>query len=238
MNAVSQYVTATRPTWNELVLENMDFVQTLAHALKTRLPPGIDVGELVQAGMIGLIEAAKAYDATSAASFQTFARYRVRGAMLDELRHQDWTPRSVARKSREVAAVARDVMSEKGELDDAEVIKRLGIDKDEYHRILADSVGTKILSFEEDDEAFAVEDDNTVRPDSIVETEDLIDHLAEAIQTLQPREQLVLSLVYTEELNFREAGDVLRVTLSRVSQIHSRALLQLRTYLMRTKKRG
>jgi RNA polymerase sigma factor for flagellar operon FliA len=215
----------------ELVQRHSDLVRRIAHHLAARLPASVDIGDLIQAGLIGLLEAARHYSGTHGASFETYAGIRIRGAMLDELRRGDWAPRSVHRRLREIGATMRAIEQEHGrEARDGEVAERLGIDLDEYHRHLQDASQCQVLSISgpesgDDDLECADPQDG---PQQEVEQAEFQQELAAAIDNLPEREKLVLSLYYDDELNLREIGEVLEVSESRVCQIHGQALLRLR----------
>lgn len=217
----------------QLIQQHAPLVKRIAYHLMTRLPPSVQAEDLIQAGMIGLLEASKNYDPTLGASFETYAGIRIRGAMLDEIRKGDWAPRSLHRKVREMAKAVAEVEREKGrDARDAEVAEKLGVNIDEYYEIVADATSHRLFSLEE---LPAGEDglaDGLVAciqgPDADVENEHFRAALAKAVAGLPERERLVLSLYYNEDLNLREAGEVLGVSESRVCQIHGQALIRLR----------
>jgi len=201
-----------------------------------RLPDTVLVDDLIQAGMLGLLEAVKNYDVTQGASFDTYAGIRIRGSMLDEVRKSDWTPRSVHKKSRMVSEAIREVENRTGgEARDIDIAEQLGVDLDDYNQMLQDSIGCKVLSVEElsetGDSAFCDAEQINESPVHLLEEDDFQKALAEAIMTLPEREQLVIALYYDEEFNLREIGEVLNVSESRVSQISSQAMLRLRSRL-------
>ncbi|ROR34946.1 RNA polymerase sigma factor FliA [Inmirania thermothiophila] len=215
-----------------LVERHAPLVKRIAHHLMHRLPPTVQLEDLLQAGVVGLLEAARNFDPSHGASFETYAGIRIRGAMLDEVRRHDWVPRSVHRKSRMVAEAIQEIERREGrEARDEEVAAVLGIGLDEYHRILQDASSGRLFSFEEvageGGELIGGEDPGA-DPLAAVEAEDLRQAVARAIGELSEREQLVLALYYDEELNLREIGAVLGVTESRVCQIHGKAMLRLR----------
>ena len=221
--------------FDDLVREHAPLVKRIAHHLMGRLPDSVQVDDLIQAGMIGLLEAARKYDGGKGASFETYAGIRIRGAMLDEIRKGDWAPRSVHRNSRRISDAIRQVESEKGrDAEDSEVAAALGISQDEYHQILKDSAGCRLFSYEEiveNDGGHEFTDETTPGPGAGMERDAFRKHLAEAIGALPEREQLVLALYYDEELNLKEIGAVLGVSESRVSQLHSQATHRLRARL-------
>jgi len=232
MNASAEYLQVQRIPDEELVRAHTPLVRRIAYHLMARLPPSVDVHDLIQSGMIGLLEAARNYTPARAASFETFAGIRIRGAMLDELRRSDWTPRSVHRKVREVSETMRQVENETGgDADSAEVMRRLGLDSNEYNQILADAASSRILSLsnpDTGDDALDVPDTASAGPAQDLEENGLREALAAAIAQLPEREQLVMSLYYDEELNLKEIGEVLGVSESRVCQIHGQAVVRLR----------
>ena len=234
MSVASEYLQHSRESADELVRRHAPLVRRIAYHLMGRLPASVDVGDLIQAGMIGLLEAARHYVPDRGASFETYAGIRIRGAMLDELRRTDWTPRSVHRKTREVAEVIRQIETETGaEASDTEVMKRLGISADEYHQVLADAACVRLLSLTapddgEESSALDVADEAGLNPAEHIERDGMREALVEAIGGLPEREQLVMSLYYEQELNLKEIGAVLGVSESRVCQIHGQAVIRLR----------
>ncbi|WP_127476435.1 RNA polymerase sigma factor FliA [Sulfurivermis fontis] len=218
---------------DELVTRFAPLVKRIAYHLIGRLPASVMVDDLIQAGMIGLLDAARHYDESQGASFETYASIRIRGAMLDELRRNDWAPKSVHRRARDVAEAMRRVEVESGrEASDKEVAREMGISLDEYHQILLDASTSKVANFEELGLDEASIGDGLVEqepaPLRAVQDARFADSLAEAIESLPERERLVLSLYYDQELNLKEIGAVLNVTESRVSQLLSQAYLRLR----------
>lgn len=225
-------------TQDELVEKHATLVKRIAYHLISRLPSCVQVEDLIQAGMIGLLEAARNYDATQGASFETYAGIRIRGSMLDEIRKGDWTPRSLHRKVREISQTMRQIEAENGrDARDSEVAEKLDMSLDEYHQVLQDASSHQIVSFED----IPSKDANIIDGLSAKITgplEDLQDNnvretLAKAISSLPERERLVMSLYYDEELNLRETGEVLGVSESRVCQIHSQALIRLKAKVQR-----
>ncbi|MBS1212213.1 MAG: polymerase sigma-28 subunit FliA/WhiG [Proteobacteria bacterium] len=216
-----------------LVRDHASLVKRIAYHLLSRLPPSVQVDDLIQAGMVGLLEAVRHYDVGQGASFETYAGIRIRGAMLDELRRYDWTPRSVHRKAREVAEAIRTIEGETGrDARDAEVAERLGMPLSDYHQILQDALSCRIFSIEELMEAgdSVLEEcaDASAAPFDRLSQSGFANSLADAISSLPERERLVVSLYYEEELNLREIGEVLGVSESRVCQIQSQAMMRLR----------
>jgi RNA polymerase sigma factor FliA len=236
MNGAAMYAAVQVGNTNDLVMQHAPLVKRIAYHLMGRLPDSVLLDDLIQAGMLGLLEAIKNYDSSQGASFETYAGIRIRGAMLDEVRRADWTPRSVHKKSRMVAEAIREVENKLGhDARESDIAAHLGISVMEYNHILQDSVGCKTFSVEELDQtgdAFLMDAQLAdEQPVDLLLHENFQQSLAEAIRNLPEREQLVIALYYDEELNLREIGEVLGVSESRVSQICSQATLRLRARL-------
>ena len=236
MSVAAQYLEVQQGSANELVRTHAPLVKRIAWHLKGRLPASVELGDLIQAGMIGLLEAARNYAPGRAANFETFAGIRIRGAMLDELRKTDWTPRSVYKRLRDAMEAMRQIEAETGrEAGEAEVAQRMGISASEYSQIMADASRSRVLSLDESDDedgpGFEVSDEAAGTPASRHEEEGRRSALAEAIESLPEREKLLMALYYDEELNLKEIGAVLGVTESRVCQLHGQALTRLRARL-------
>lgn len=221
----------------DLVEKYAPLVKRIAYHLMGRLPPSVQADDLIQSGMIGLLEAARNYDETQGASFETYAGIRIRGAMLDEIRKNDWVPRSVHKKSRMLAEVVREIENRTGrDARDSEIAEALGITTDEYHKLLKETGGQRIFSFDEIgldgtslSETYA---DERIGPLEGLQSEGFRKQLMEAIASLPERERLVMGLYYDEELNLREIGAIIGVSESRVSQIHSQAVIRLQARLI------
>jgi RNA polymerase sigma factor for flagellar operon FliA len=232
MTGVSAY--SQRPSAREteaLVMRHAELVKRIAYHLAGRLPASVEVDDLIQAGMLGLLEAAANYSEGRGASFETYAGIRIRGAMLDGLRKLDWAPRSVHRKARAVAMAIREIESEIGrEARDVEVADRMGMKLSEYHRIVEDSAGCQISSLTTEEGEITLTD-SSADPFRDLVDEDFRAALSEAIGGLPERERMVMSLYYDDELNLKEIGAALRVSESRICQIHGQALVRLQARL-------
>ena len=236
MNGAAMYASVQTGNTDDRVLQHVPLVKRIAYHLMGRLPDTVLVDDLIQAGMLGLLEAIKNYDASQGARFDTYAGIRIRGSMLDEVRRSDWTPRSVHKKARMVSAAIREVEIKLGrDAKESDVAKHLGVSVEEYNHILQDTAGCKTFSVEELDQqgdAFLKEAQQAdTQPVDFLLNENFQKALANAIRLLPERERLVVSLYYDEELNLREIGRVLEVSESRVSQICSQAMLRLRSRL-------
>jgi len=238
MNAVAMYnqspISAT--AMSKLVEQHTTLVKRIAYHLIARLPHTVDVDDLIQAGMIGLLDAGNHYNENQGASFETYAGIRIRGAMLDEIRRNDWAPRSVHRKAREISDVMKKIEQKNGRpASDIEIAKVLKISIEEYHQQLHDSAGHQVFSldeFSDNDEAHAQPLTATIsEPIDSIQSDDFQSALAQAIKTLPERERILMGLYYNDELNLKEIGEVLGVSESRVSQIHSQTVIRLRSKL-------
>ena len=220
-----------------LVVGNAELVKRIAYHLAGRLQASVEVADLIQAGMLGLLEAAANYTADRGASFETYAGIRIRGAMLDALRKLDWAPRSVHRKARAAAAAVREIEAEFGrEARDTEIAQKMGVSPDEYHKIAHDAASCRIASLDDsngDDESLLGRlEDESADPFQDATQEGFREALAGAIRELPERERLVMSMYYDDELNLKEIGAVLKVTESRVCQLHVQALVRLKARMV------
>ncbi len=219
---------------NDEIAQHTPLVKRIAYHLMSRLPPSVQQDDLIQAGMIGLLEALRNYDASQGASFQTYARIRIRGAMLDEIRKNDWAPRSVHRKARMVAEVVKEIENRTGrDARDQEIAEGLGVTLPEYHRLLQDASGHRVFSYDElnvESHGHCESLSQGVQgPLEGLQSADFKRSLADAIAGLPERERLVMTLYYDEELNLREIGSILGVSESRICQIHSQAVIRLQS---------
>ncbi|WP_262966175.1 RNA polymerase sigma factor FliA [Methylobacter psychrophilus] len=219
--------------------EHILLVKKLAYQLKAKLPANIDVDDLIQAGIIGLLDAMGRYENTRQAQFETYATLRIRGAMVDELRSMDWTPRSVRQSMRKIETAITEVQQKIGRTPtENEIANKLNVSLAEYQKMLANGIGHQLFYFED----FTNEDDGEHfldhfhKESSADSLQDLIDHglqdaLAQCIEGLPEREKLLMGLYYEQELNLKEIGAVMGVTESRVSQLHSQAVARIRDIL-------
>ena len=227
---------------DRLILTYAPLVKYVAGRLGSGLPAHVDEGDLVSYGLLGLIGAIDRYDPDRDIKFETYAIMRIKGAIIDELRALDWVPRSVRSRAREIERAIRELEAKLGRApEDDEIAAKIGITTDELEESLTDISRSSIAALDElwsvsgegDQVSLldTIEDSSGPRPaDSLDETE-LRETLAEAIARLPEREKLVITLYYYEELTLREIGEVLGVTESRVSQLHTKAVLRLRSRL-------
>jgi len=232
LSSTAMYATSANRHQDNLVEKHAPLVKRIACHLINRLPASVQLEDLIQAGMIGLLEASRNYDEAQGASFETYAGIRIRGSMLDEIRKNDWAPRSVHRKARMVAEAVREIEHAEGrDARDTEIAAALGMDLDEYYKILQDNCYHKVLSFEDmgtgEDSMLDNMSDNAPGILEGLQREDMQRLVAEAIASLPERERLVMALYYDDSLNLREIGAVMGVSESRISQIHSQAVIRL-----------
>ncbi len=223
---------------SDLLTEHMPLVKRLAHHMKAKLPPSVEVDDLIQAGMIGLLDAITRYEETHGAQFETYAVLRIRGAMLDELRNADWLPRSMRQNMRKIEAAMSALQQKLGHSPtESEVAKSLKLSLSDYQDMLSDGGGHQLLYYEDfhDSEGndsfldrYAINDADPLR--SLMDG-DFRQAVIDAIDALPPREKILMGLYYEEELNLREIGAVMGVSESRVSQLHTQAVARLRATL-------
>lgn len=222
---------------DEMVEQHAGLVQRIAYHLSARLPASVLVDDLIQAGLIGLMDAVSHYDPTQGATFETYAAIRIRGAMLDELRRNDWAPKSVHRKSRDMMSAVHRIESRTNrDARPQEIAEEMGISLEEYHELVLETNTCRVLNFadmeyEDQDFTDTVADTRSSGPLGGIQKEEFRRYLADAIRNLPEREQLIVSLYYDEELNLKEIGCVLGVSESRVSQLLSQAHMRMRATL-------
>jgi RNA polymerase sigma factor for flagellar operon FliA len=227
---------------DQLVLEYAPLIKYIAQKIAARLPANIELDDLMSSGVIGLMDAIEKYDAGRDNKFKTYAEFRIRGAILDELRAQDWVPRSVREKAKLLERCYSKLEQQKGrQATDDEIREELGISQAEYHELLGQVRSVSLLSYDDvshfskaDKRALHGGGDGNAKsqtPYSEVNLAHVKKVIADAIRDLPEKQRLVLSLYYYEDLNLKEIGKVLDVTESRVSQLHTQAILRLKSKL-------
>ena len=225
----------------DLILEHIPLIKYHAYRLASQLPPNIEINDLINAGVLGLMDAIEKFEPSREVKFKTYAELRIRGAMIDSLRELDWAPRSLRKKSKELSKASQKLQQELGrEVSDHEICAEMGIKLEELFKLEDQLTGLSIGSFYDASRRFGEEDsdaeslinyypDNLEKgPPFVFEKEELKKILADAVDCLSRKERLVVSLYYFEELTMKEIGAVLRVNESRVSQLHTKAMLRLR----------
>ena len=221
---------------DQLVQRFAPLVKRIAYHLMARLPSSVQVDDLVQNGMMGLLDAINRFEAGMGAQFETYAAQRVRGAMLDGLRENDWLPRSLRRDFRRIEVAISQLEQEYGRApSENELATALSMSLADYQKMLQDARGHQLISFEdmiEDGEEDFLErhlTDDSNEPSKVLEEASLRSLLVQGIESLPEREKLMMALYYEQDLNLREIGEVMGVTESRVCQLHSQAVARLRT---------
>ena len=240
--AAEKYRTVDEEEREQLIRNFLPLVRRVVHRLAGRLPSEVDIKEMLNSGIIGLVDALEKYDPRHETNFSTYAQFRIRGAILDSFRSQDWAPRSLRHKAHRLENAYLKLEQALGRpAEDHEVADELGVDLDTFQKMLNEVSGVVMLSFEElgfgrGEERFMAEDPLlSATPDPLA---DLLDServqiVARALDRLPEKERLVICLYFYEELNLKEIGDIIGVTESRASQVRSRALLRLKSYLRR-----
>ena len=225
-------------TREDLILKYSHLVKYIADRMSARLPSNVSRDELASAGIVGLLDSLDKFDSKMGIKFQTYAEYRIKGAILDELRKMDWIPRSIRKDIHRVENAMVAVRSRLGrEPEDFEVAQEMGVDIDSYYKIIGRTQGVGILSLDEimpdgSIPKFAKHASSDMpSPFDVLKVKELKQTLAKVILTLSKKEQLVLSLYYYEEMTLKEIAKILGLTESRVSQVHAKAIIRMRTKL-------
>lgn len=232
---------------DSIIKQYAPLVKYVAGKVSVGMPHNVDFDDLVGFGVFGLLDAIEKYDPDKHVKFKTYAVTRIRGAIFDELRSIDWVPRSVRQKTREIDDAVQRLESSLGRAaTDAEVAKELDMNLKDFNQAMLKISGTSMLSLNDvwysgDDNdkisiVDSIESPNSLRPDSIAEREEIKRVIVQSISELPEKEKKVLVLYYYEDLTLKEIGQVLEVTESRVSQLHTKAIMRLRTKLTNLKK--
>jgi len=224
---------------SNVVKSHTDLVRRIAMSVRNRVPASVLYEDLVQAGMVGLLDAASHYDDSRGASFETYASIRVRGAMIDEVRRGDWAPRSVYRKAREVSEVVRIIENRTGyDAKAKDIAKAMGLTLREYHHILQDSKFCQLSDFEEPRNIGSMIMKNELcayipGPYETAEVDDTSDMLDREIAKLPDRERQVVNMYYKQNLNLKTIGKHMGVSESRISQMHTQSMKRLHARLLK-----
>jgi RNA polymerase sigma factor for flagellar operon FliA len=239
-SAVEAYRNVSELEKDELIRSYLPLVKKVVHRLSGRLPKEIDVREMLNSGIIGLVDALEKYDPKHETNFATYAQFRIRGAILDSFRSQDWLPRSLRYKSHKIEQAYHKIEQKLGRpATDEEVASEIGLTVAELQEMLGEVGSIVMLSFEElgfghGEERFKADEmlaSSTQDPLGKLLTGEKVGLIARALDRLPEKERLVISLYFYEELNLKEIGEILGVTESRASQIRSRSLIRLKNYL-------
>jgi len=232
------YTTTGLNDKEQCLREYAPLVKRLAHQMMARLPYSVQIDDIIQAGMMGLLDAASRYSESYGAQFETYATQRIRGAMLDELREADWLPRSLRRDMRRIEVAISRMQQKLGRSpNETEIAKDMEIPLAEYQQMLQESRGAQLVYYEdfhgEDNDDFfeRFEFGNDDDPMDLLANERFKAELVHAIESLPERERMLMGMIYEQEMNLREIGEVLGVGESRVSQLHSQAVARLRSWM-------
>ncbi len=226
---------------DKLIMEYAPLIKFIAQKIAVRLPSNIELDDLISSGVIGLMDAIEKYDPSRDNKFKTYAEFRIRGAILDELRAQDWVPRSVRDKAKMLDRAIVKLEANLGRTaTEEEISKALGCSMEEFHDLVNQVRPVSVLSIDEAS-TFSNVDKKSIlnilegtklnNPHSTLDIKTIKDLIAQAINELPEKQRLVLSLYYYEDMNLKEIGQVLEVTESRVSQLHAQAVSRLRSKL-------
>ena len=224
---------------NELLKDHAPLVKKLAHQMKAKLPPSVEVDDLIQAGMIGLLDAVNRYEETHGAQFETYAVQRIRGAMLDELRSSDWMPRSMRQNMRKIEVAMNQLQQRLGRSPtESEVARQLKLSLSEYQDLLTDGGGHQLVYYEDFHDGDGNEHfldryctDESNDPLKALMNTGFRQAVIDAILALPDREKILMGLYYEQEMNLKEIGAVMGVSESRVCQLHSQAIARMRATL-------
>lgn len=230
----------------QLILDHLSQIKYIAQRISTKLPSHVELNDLVSAGVLGLLDAIEKFDPSRGVKFKTYAELRIKGAILDSLRNLDWAPRSLRKKSKDLEKVYRDLEQRLGRpATDKEVCDEMGISYEEFYELVDQIKGLNLGSFQElapqDDDRNSeplvkyIPDAPQMDPFFLFHKSEIRGLLGGAIDLLPKKERLVVSLYYYDELTMKEIGKVLGVNESRVSQLHTKAMLRLRTKLRKVK---
>ncbi|MFO1472905.1 MAG: RNA polymerase sigma factor WhiG [Turneriella sp.] len=242
-----EYKKAREPKLREYFIKKYaPLVKYVAGKVAVGMPHNVEFDDLVSYGTFGLLDAIEKYDPTKEVKFKTYAMTRVRGGIFDELRNVDWIPRSIRQKAKQVEKIILELENRMGRTaEDEEIAHELDIDIEEFHDLMSKISGTSLISLndvwhgnDENEEMVFVdtlESPEALNPDTIVEREEIKNMIVECIKKLPDREKKVIVLYYYEDLTLKEIGEVLEVTESRVSQLHTKAIMRLRGRLSQMK---
>ena len=232
MNQTTRFDDIALQNPSGVVEELLPLVKSIALRIRVKLPDFIELDDLTQAGLIGLLNACQSYDPNQGANFQTYASIRIRGAILDELRRNDWLPRSVQTQLGEVSRAIAKVEAREGRIaQDYEVAEAMALSLDEYRELTTKLSAARLVYLDANTDGADELPVASTEPEAEYSEEELRGLLRSGIDMLPEREKLMMSLYYVEELNIREIAAVLEVTEGRVSQLHGQALARLRSRL-------
>ncbi len=224
----------------DLLKQHASLVKKIAYQLKAKLPASVDIDDLIQAGMMGLLDATNRYEDNHGAQFETYAAQRIRGSMIDELRRADWLPRSVRKNMRDVETAVNALEQKLGRPpSEGEIARELNLSMDDFQGMLDDCSGHQLIYYEDFSDPDSGNDhfldryqsDDSGDPLKALLSTDFREALIEAIESLPEREKILMGLYYEQEMNLKEIGAIMGVSESRVCQLHTQAVARLRAKL-------
>jgi RNA polymerase sigma factor for flagellar operon FliA len=229
------YTATGNPDVEQRIKDYAPLVRRMAHHLAAKLPSSVQIDDLVQSGLIGLMDAATRFEASQGNQFETYAVQRIRGAMLDELRQNDWLPRSLRKSLRQIENAINKLEQRHGRAPtEGELAQEMGLPLGDYQTMLQDAKGYQLIHFgdfandDEDDYLERHLPDNRANPLERIQDERFRAALVKAIEALPEREKLLMGLYYEQDMNFREIAEIMEVSESRICQLHSQAVARLR----------
>jgi RNA polymerase sigma factor FliA len=231
------YTDKGQPDRNAMLRQYMPLVQRMAHHMMAKLPPSVQVDDLIQVGLMGLSEALTRFEASQGVQFETFASQRIRGAMLDELREGDWMSRGSRKSQKDIEVAMRRLEHRLGRMPrESEIATEMGMSLPDYQELLGKVKGTQLVYLEDmsgDDGDDSFLDRHTMDSDAdplqMLQDQRLRSALIEAINGLPDREKYIMSMYYEQDMSLKEIAAVLGVTESRICQLHSQSIARLRT---------
>ncbi|MGC8736948.1 MAG: sigma-70 family RNA polymerase sigma factor [Dissulfurimicrobium sp.] len=234
--------TLTREKRQELIIRYTPLIRYVVEKMSARLPGHVSCDDLMSAGVIGLMDAVEKFDPSKNIQFKTYAEFRIRGAILDELRNLDWIPRSIRRKSSELEQTYKRLEKELGRpAEDEEAANALGLDMEEFYKLLEetrcvtfmdiDAIRRRLPDGNDEDIFDLIAGDGSADPFEQLKLTDIKRLVVDAIESLPIKERLVLSLYYYEELTMKEIGEIMGYTESRISQLHTKAILRIKAHI-------
>lgn len=229
VHSVGMYEENSDEVIEQFVIEHRPLVKKIALHIKRRLPSHVELDDLLQSGLIGLLEARKNYKPNMGTTFETFASIRIRGAIIDSLRKSSWVSRETIKNMRKMSdAITKIEQRNQKHATSEEIAEELGISVEEHFKITQEISICNILSLDEIDQDNSIFGNDDTAPEGIISQEDIKEQLKEILQELPEREQLVLSLYYVEEFTFKQIGEILDLTEARICQLHTHAIARVR----------
>lgn len=229
MQSLTIYEDNSSESIEQLVLQHRKLVKKIAVYIKRRLPSHIELDDLIQSGLIGLLEARKNYKPDMNASFETYASIRIRGAILDDLRKNSWVGRDTIKTMKQISQVIHLIeQRDQKQATTEDIVKELGISLSDYYKVTQEINLIHITSLNENDSLESMLGSDANNPENLLQQDSLKERLKLVLNNLPEKEKLVLSLYYVDELTFKQIGEVLELTEARICQLHGQAIARVR----------